>query len=181
VVAVALVLAGCSGGGDDAGPTPSTAAGATTTITSAPAATISVVLAADRLVVGGNALVYGAPRSQVRAYLDRALGAPTASEDQECGPGRLESHRWDGLTAYVDATGFVGWSADDDTFATDRGVRIGSARSDVESAHPGATVTESSLGTEFLVAGPAEGTGLSGVYEDDEVVALWSGATCVAR
>ena len=188
VVVLALVLAGCSGGADTAG---DATAGTTTiatdsTSTSAtdrPSASdaIAVVLAPDRLVVGGNALVYGAAESQVRAYLDRALGAPLATEEQDCGPGRLTSIRWDGITAYVDAGGFVGWTVEDDTFATAQGIRRGSPRTEVEAAFPQATVTESTLGTEFFAPGPEPDTGLSGIYEANEVAALWSGATCIAR
>ena len=189
-MALTVVLGACNGGDDEqlAGETTSTAAPGstagsepTTDTTRAAAAEIDVILAADRLVVGGNALVYGAPASQVRAYLDRALGTPTASEEQECGPGRLESHQWPGITTYVAEDGFGGWVADDGTYATDQGIRVGSSRAALEAAYPSVTVTESSLGTEFFVPGPEDGSGLSGIYEDDEVAALWSGATCVAR
>jgi hypothetical protein len=193
---LALMSAGCSGGDDDAGTATTTtgaSASSSTTATSgsptsagvAPSTTaapaVAVVLGPDRLVVGGNALVYGAPRSQVRAYLDRALGAPSDTAVQECGPGRVESFRWKGISAYVDETGFAGWAVDDTTFATDQGIRIGSARRAVEAAHPGLVVTEGSLGTEFFVPGAEDGTGLSGVFEGGAVEAMWSGVTCVAR
>lgn len=185
LVSFALVLAGCDRGDDpaDAGAvsTSSTTAATPTSTTDEDDPAIAVVLGLDRLVVGGNALVYGAPRSQVRAYLDRAFGRPPATEERDCGPGRLVSHRWEGITAYVDATGFVGWAAEGEAFVTESGIGIGSSRSEVEAAYPQATVTESSLGTELFVPGPAEGGGLSGIYEGGEVIALWSGATCVAR
>jgi hypothetical protein len=192
-VLVALAAAVCAFGSvacgsddDDGAGTPAaastTTAGAGDSTPTTADESVAVVLAANRLVVGGNALVFGAPLSQVKAYLNRALGNPESEKDIDCDPGRLHTLQYPGLAAYVDDTGFAGWYTEDDSFATVDRVRIGSARADVEKAYPTVTVSEGSLGTEFFVP-PAkdEESGLSGVFEGDAVGTLWSGATCIAR
>jgi hypothetical protein len=196
-VLVLLLAGACSGDGDggaDDGAVPAT----TTTsqrvsTTSAPtggsttttAATIAVVLGPGRLLVGGNALVVGAPRSQVEAYLERALGEPERVQDGDCESGRLTAIRWTGLTAYVSPdTGFAGWSAHGGTFATAKGVRIGETTAEqLRSAHPDVQVSETSLGTEAFVPDDADDdtVGMTAVLESDRVAALWSGEACVFR
>jgi hypothetical protein len=200
VVAATLVLglaSGCTGGGDDDG-------GATTTSTTSPAATagspstsrprvgdaggtgIAVTLAANRLVVGGNALVFGAPAFQVRSYLERALLDPTKEDQQDCPPGPLTAIAWPDLTVYLnDADELVGWYTTAPTLVTDAGIHVGSARTEVEAAYPGAQITETTLGTELWapLEGQGDVAGLSGVFDPgtSTLTALWSGATCLAR
>lgn len=202
VLATALTLAGCTNA-DGGGARPSAATGTSTTTgarggaatttagTGAAGGTttgIAVTLVANRLIVGGNALVFGAPAFQVRSYLERALLDPVGEDTQECGPGRLTAIEWREVTAYLDeADSLVGWYTKAPTFATETGIRIGATRSEVERAYPSAKITETTLGTELWV--PLEGqgdvAGLSGVFDGGEptstLTALWSGATCVAR
>jgi hypothetical protein len=192
VLVVVAALGGCSNGGGGADDDRPSAAPATTTTKDGAGTTtrpsgITVTLAADRLVVGGNALVLGAPEFQVRSYLERALLDPVDEDVQDCGPGRLTAIEWKDVTVYLDeAETFVGWYARTPTFRTDAGVHVGSTRSAVEQAYPTAQITETTLGTELLVPveGQADGggAGLSGVFDEGgALTTLWSGATCVAR
>jgi hypothetical protein len=186
-----LLAGGCSGGDDGAAPATTTTSPNTSTTSASTdgpgttAATIAVVLGPGRLLVGGNALVVGAPRSQVEAYLERALGEPERVQDGDCESGRLTAIRWPGLTAYVSPdTGFAGWSAHGGTFATAKGVRIGETTAEqLRSAHPDVQVTETSLGTEAFVPDDADDdtVGMTAVLEGDRVAALWSGEACVFR
>jgi hypothetical protein len=203
VVALAAALGGCSSGGGGGDDRPD-AVGSSTTTTSTPASAstssstsrgaaaadatptgITVTLVANRLIVGGNALVFGAPEFQVRSYLERALLEPVDEGVQDCGPGRLTSIEWRDVTVYLDETEqLVGWYVRTPAFETDAGIGVGATRTAVERAYPGAQISETTLGTELWV--PLEGqgdvAGLSGVFDEDgELTALWSGATCVAR
>lgn len=193
VVGVALallVLSGaCSGGAGGESPAPTVVGPTSTTHAGrdddAPPTTdpaIRIVLGAGRLTVGGNALVFDAPASQVSSYLERALGDPVEESEEDCGPGRLRVVEWPGLQVFLLDGRLTGWLVDDETFATSTGVAIGSTRGELLAAHPSATFPESSLGEEFFVEGTdADPAGLSGVLSGDEVSALWSGATCIAR
>lgn len=186
-----LVLAACNGGDDGAATTATTGAtttapagGASATTAAKPdGAAIAIVLGPGRLTVGGNALVFTAPQSQVSSYLERALGEPTVDEDLTCDAGRLRALGWPGLTAYVADDGFAGWDADDDTYATAKGLRVGATTASVQAAHPDVQIQESSLGTELFVPDDGDGdeAGLSGILEGGRIARLWSGATCVAR
>ena len=192
---VAVLAGACGGddGGEDDDAPGSTAATTTTTDDAAAPArptttteagpdAIAVVLGAGRLTVGGNALVFDAPEFQVSSYLERALGEPTREDDQDCGPGRLHVISWPGLDVYLLDDRLVGWGVGDDQRKTDAGVRIGSSRTELQAAYPTVTFPESTLGEEFFVPPTGQDTaGLAGVVEADEVTALWSGATCVAR
>ena len=189
LVAVALVVGACSGGGareaDDpdaeaeaAASTTTTSRTARTTATTDP--TIRIVLQPARLTVGGNALPFGAPLFQVSSFLERGLGDPEDEDDQACDPGELRVIEWPTLTVYVGAEGLAGWYTDDDAHATDTDVRVGSSQSELQAAYPGGTVSETTLGTEFFFDA-GDGKGLSALLEDGEVATLWSGATCIAR
>ncbi len=136
------------------------------------------MLAAGRLTVGGNALLFGAPLSQGKSYLGKAFAETGKEADQTCGAGDLHSASWDGITTYYDATGFVGWFVDEGSLQTDKGIGLGATQQQVETAYPGVEVSESSLGTEFFVSGDP---GLSGLLESGKVGALFSGANCFAR
>jgi hypothetical protein len=196
VAATFVLAAGCSRGADDSAS--GDAVGSTTTTTTITSTTtprvddaagtttgITVTLVANRLVVGGNALVFGAPEFQVRSYLQRALLDPTKEDEQDCAPGHLTSVRWPAVTAYLDdGKNLAGWYVDTPALATDKGVRVGDTRAEVEAAYPNAQITETSLGTELWspLDGQGDVAGLSGVFDAaGKVTALWSGATCVAR
>lgn len=185
-VAAGAAVGGCSSGGAPA-PAASTAASTPAPSEARPdpadgSDPIAVVLSPGRITVGGNALVLEAPARMVRAYLGRALGEPTSDEVQQCGPGPLQALAWRGVTVYLAGDRFAGWYLDEAGHRTDRGIGIGSTRAAVAAAHPEVVIEQTSLGSELSVPGEP---GLSGVLEgagdDAEVVALWSGATCVAR
>src|SRR5687768_428237 len=107
-----LVLGACTS--DDAAEEPATTGSASTTTTDpAPPTTdpaIRIVLGAGRLTVGGNALVFDAPASQVSSYLERALGDPRDESQQDCGPGRLDVLAWDGLQVFLLDDRLAGWN-----------------------------------------------------------------------
>ena len=171
----------CSGGGDDdagsAATTTSTRkAGATATTDPA----IQIVLLPGRLLVGGNALPFGAPLFQVSSFLERGLGDPEKEADAQCDPGELHVIEWPTVTVFVAAEGLAGWYTDEDTYSTDKGIEVGSSLADLQAAYPTGAMTESSLGTEFFFDA-GNGVGLSAVLDDGEVTTLWSGATCIAR
>ena len=185
-VLLACATAACSGGGDDdpesaATTTSSPSAGgasAGSTATTDPA--IRIVLLPGRLLVGGNALPFGAPDFQVSSFLERGLGEPVDEDDQTCDAGELHVIEWESLTVYVGAEGFAGWYTDDEAHATDRDIKVGSDQTFLQDMYPEGTVTESSLGTEFFFEA-GNGIGLSALIEDGDVSTLWSGATCIAR
>jgi hypothetical protein len=180
-----LVLGGCSDDGSDDGVAVDELETTTSRAPGGPPTTdpsIRIVLGAGRLSVGGNALVFDAPASQVSSYLERALGEPEDDSEQDCGPGRLQILTWPSLEVFLLDGRLVGWNVDDDTYATDLGVAIGSSRAEVLTAYPTATFPASTLGEEFFVeVTTPEPATLSGLLEGDVVAALWSGATCLAR
>jgi hypothetical protein len=189
---LALVATACSndGAGDERPDTGSRARVTTTTSTSTAAPKdagtgIKIVLLPNRLVVGGNALVFGAPEFQTRSYLERALLDPTDERQEECAPGPLQVLEWPAVTVYLDgAETLVGWFTDAPTYSTDTGIHVGATRREVEAAYPGAQITETTLGTELWVTAVGQGdvAGLSGVFDGaGRLTSLWSGATCVAR
>lgn len=182
LAAVSALGAACSGGPDEGPRSPTTT---TTVRRTAPATTdpaIRIVLGAGRLTVGGNALVFEAPASQVSSYLERALGDPEDESEQDCGPGRLEVLAWPSLQVFLLDGRLAGWTVDDDTYSTDLGLAVGSSRAELQSTYPMVAFVDSTLGDEFLVEATADAAaGLSGLVEGDRVVALWSGATCIAR
>jgi hypothetical protein len=187
-LALLVLASACSGGGAGESPAATTAlptASTTTQVARAPTTSdpaIRIVLGTGRLTVGGNALVFEAPASQVSSYLERALGEPVDESDQDCGPGRLRVITWPGLQVFLLEDRLAGWMVDGDTYATFTGLALGSTRDELQAAYPNVTFPESSLGEEFFVeASGAEPAGLSGLLAGDEVSALWSGATCVAR
>lgn len=190
-LALLLLSAACSGGAGGESQEPTIAGPGSSTTTRDPREgaappttdpTIRIVLGAGRLTVGGNALVFDAPASQVSSYLERALGDPADESEQDCGPGQLRIVEWPGLQVFLLDGRLAGWAVEDDTYATDRGVTLGTTRTELLAAYPSVTFPESSLGEEFFVeATGAEPAGLSGLVQGDEVSALWSGATCVVR
>ena len=185
IVLVAFGTTACSGGGgDDPGTAATTTSSAATQATKATTATtdpaIRIVLLPGRLLVGGNALPFGAPDFQVSSFLERGLGEPVDEDDQTCDAGELHVIEWESLTVYLGAEGLAGWYTDDDAHATDKDIEVGSSQSDLLAAYPAGQVTESSLGTEFFFEAE-NGNGLSALLEGGDVSTLWSGATCIAR
>jgi hypothetical protein len=178
---VALLSAACDGGNDadrSTSTTSSASRAASTTATTDPL--IKIVLQPARLLVGGNALPFGAPLFQVSSFLERGLGDPTEEADRQCDAGELRVLDWPTITVFLSAEGLAGWYTGDDAYSTDKGIAVGASQSELLAAYPTGTVTETSLGSEFFFDA-GDGKGLSAVLDDGEVTTLWSGATCIAR
>ena len=138
------------------------------------------MLLPGRLLVGGNALPFGAPDFQVSSFLERGLGEPVKENDATCDAGELRVIEWESLTAFVGAEGFAGWYTDDDAHATDKDIEVGSSLTELLGAYPKGQIAEGSLGSEFFFEDENR-NGFSALIEDGDVSALWSGLTCIAR
>lgn len=190
----------------DATPTRPTAAPAAAPVpTPAPAPAASpagepVPATAMRLALDGEGLrlvnpasgatrpvAFGGDIAPVIDTLTRIRGvAPTRTTNGECGAGPLDMATWpDGLTLLSQGGTFRGWSLNprSGTDAPARpttmaGIGLGSTRADLDAAY-NATITPSSLGTEFA-AGGLYGV-LASARADAPITALWAGTSCVFR
>lgn len=134
-----------------------------------------------------RALAFGGDIASVVDMLTRLRGAvPTRSTNGECSAGPLDMATWpDGFTLVSQGGTFRGWwlnprsgtdaSARSTTMA---GIGLGSTRAELDAAYK-ATITPSSLGTEFAAGG------LYGVLDSASatarITALWAGTSCVFR
>lgn len=140
-------------------------------------------------------LPFGTGPAQAMAAL-ASRGAAETGTNADCGAGPLAYARWpDGLTLWFQDERFAGWalnprpdtaprpdsaspSAPPSGVSTASGLTIGSTRADLDSAYA-ATVTQSTLGTEFA-AGELYGL-LDGEGSGARVIALWAGVSCNFR
>lgn len=156
--------------------------------TSAPAAAPEWALALDgeglrifnSSTGASRLLAFGDDATQSMETLGRVLAEPppVSVENEEC---QVSFARWsNGLTVWSSNSRFTGWSVTpgSSSLATASGVKIGSTRAELESAHD-AEIMESSLGTEFLAGGLA-GL-LDSTRPDAKISNLWAGETCIAR
>jgi hypothetical protein len=169
------------------------AAGAATTTT--PALVRSpITVAADGVdVMSGSATKHysysgNVGVSTVKDAFRPSLGAPFKESDEQCEAGMLHWVRWKAIDVYFLDNKLAGWGLPPQgtpALRTANGIGIGSTRPDIQRAFPTVTVEESTLGTEWFVAGPTADTGLSGIFASDKPdavnEALWSGRTCLAR
>jgi hypothetical protein len=111
--------------------------------------------------------------------------AIAAAVNQDCPAGPMEFTSWDnGFTLNAMNGELVGWSvrshnAADTPLLTDSGIGIGTSRSTLETAYA-ATVTETTLGTEFYTDDFLSGM-LSSDASDATVEYLWAGTDCSFR
>ena len=181
-LAVALVLAGCNGGGaPDASATPEAGDA------QAPVSANSAELRGKGLVAGAEAFYFDAGQAEVEAALAKALGPKLRSgENGECGAGPITFTDFaGGLTAHFQEGKLVGWNwhgpQDGDRAATGTvtfagPVQLGAPRAAVE-AKPGfAKVEDSTLGEEFML-----GEDVGGFIEGDAVSMLYAGTQCFFR
>lgn len=178
-----------------AAPTPAPAAAPAALPAGEPAPATTLRLALDgeglRLVDPASGatrpLAFGQPIAPVIDAVRRSQGtAPTESTNGECGAGPLDMATWpDGLTLVSQGGTFRGWSLNprSGTDASARpttmaGIGLGSTRVELDAAY-NATITPSSLGTEFAAGG------LYGVLDSASaparITALWAGTSCVFR
>ena len=137
---------------------------------------------------------FGTAQAQVMAAL-ASRGAAETGTNAECGAGPLAYARWpDGLTLWFQQDALAGWALnapDGDAppsraggISTASGLTVGnsqtsaSTRADLDSAYA-ATVTQSTLGTEFA-AGDLYGL-LDGEGSGAKVTVLWAGVSCNFR
>lgn len=134
-----------------------------------------------------RALAFGGDIAPVIDALTRIRGTePTRTTNGECGAGPLDMATWpDGFTLVSQGGTFRGWSLNprNGTDASARpatmaGLGLGSTRAELDDAYD-ATITSSSLGTEFA-AGGLYGV-LGSARADAQITALWAGTSCVFR
>ncbi|WP_119718460.1 hypothetical protein [Cognatilysobacter tabacisoli] len=174
-------------------PSPPAAPAASPADEPAPATTLQLALDGEglRLVDPASGatrpLAFGQPIAPVIDAVRRSQGtAPTQSTNGECGAGALDMATWpDGLTLVSQGGTFRGWSLNprSGTDASARpttmaGIGLGSTRAELDVAY-NATITPSSLGTEFA-AGGLYGV-LGSARADAPITALWAGTSCVFR
>lgn len=188
--AAMLALAGCESGAADEG----AANNAMVTNAVAPEAVgqgaatnaASLILTGTGLratdAAGGPAIdvPFGSPEDRAIRQISAAFGAPDQrATNDDCPAGPMQVATWNkGLSANFQEGKFVGWTGAVD-LKTAAGIGFGSRRADLMNAYPGATIEQSSLGTEFTA------DGISGVLESDAsdaaVSDMWAGVSCVAR
>jgi hypothetical protein len=144
-----------------------------------PVARPPIVLASEGLRVGQRVVSFGVPADLATNALKKALGKPTGEgANEECTGGPMTYAQWDeGFYVWFSDGKFAGWD-DRGTYRTESGLRIGSARAEVD-ALPGLSVEDSSLGTEFS-SGHLGGL-LASEAADAKVTALWGGHSCAVR
>jgi hypothetical protein len=153
----------------------------------APAAEPALAVVAERggLRLGegeGRELRFGTAQAETLARL-APLGQPPIRTTADCGAGPIQVGQWpNGLTLLFQEGRFVGWTVDGPAgsrIRTRRGIGTGSTRAELEAAHQGARVDESTLGTEF------DAEGIGGLLESDaadaKITSLWAGTTCHFR
>ena len=131
-------------------------------------------------------LPFGTAQADVMTAL-ALRGPPGTGRQEECGAGPLDFAAWpDGLKLYFQSSKLVGWALDGraanpagpPALGTAASIGPGSTRAEPEAAHV-ATVTQSSLGTEF-VSGDMAGV-LDGRGPQAKITDMWAGAACVMR
>jgi hypothetical protein len=139
-------------------------------------------------------LAFGTAGADALRMIGIAHKAPvkTSGRNEEC---RASTTTYgDGLTVWIAGERFVGWSAaapaatsgsdlnalrsDPEVLTTAAGIKVGSTRSELDSAYA-IKVVQSTLGTEFS-AGAMAGV-LASDRKDARITALWAGMTCIAR
>lgn len=168
---------------------PSTTAAPTTAPPSTePPVETGIVLDASGLTV----VPFGASADNTIAALTDALGAPLDDSPMaECPSGADRSVRWTDLQVIFSGGVLVGFAhgarppSDPITMPleTTEGLAIGDTEADLLAAYPGATVEESSLGTEWYVDGARPGTYLGGLLTGPggTVTDIWAGDICAFR
>jgi hypothetical protein len=120
----------------------------------------------------------------VRAALASALGgALTVTTSPECGQGPRTAADRDGFSILIDGTKFVGWvdqGAPRRHLTTRRGLGIGSTLTQVRLLLSGVTVSNATLGPEF-VTGSGLGGLLTGTSNNSTITTIYAGETCFFR
>ncbi|MCF8505738.1 MAG: hypothetical protein K9G59_12570 [Caulobacter sp.] len=151
-----------------------------------PAMPLKLALTGDGLTVVAETgstqlLAFSRDKVQTLVTMTRVEPAPgVESVNSECGAGPLTFVAWPGgLTLLFQEDRFAGWTVDKPGLTTMDGIGVGSTRAELLAARPGATVEESTLGTEFAVADM--GGLFDGKGPDAKIDTLWAGVTCMFR
>lgn len=132
-------------------------------------------------VSGASRLIpFGTTKPDALRAIGAAQKSPVRSQGNNAECNAAYTSWNNGLTVWFNQERFVGWSATASAApaATASGLRVGSSRSELESAYA-AKVAKSTLGTEFM-AGALAGL-LDSDKPDAKVTHLWAGVTCLAR
>jgi hypothetical protein len=204
----AAVLAGCGSGSatptaqpsasgtavsppaaaSSAPPSPTASAASAEPSASASAQIPYLVLEPDGLGLGSGASIrqlrFGeAGADAVRAALAATLGEPAEDALPECGQGERASLGRDGFSVLLADDVLVGWTDqghEGRTLTTADGLGIGSTVKEIRAARSDVTVSEGSLGPEFL-----DGAGFGGILDgtkgSSKATLVWAGETCFFR
>ena len=150
-----------------------------------PGATLS--LTGEGIVMEESVIVqtanFGSGTNIAVEAVSAALGQPVDTQtSSECPAGPMTFTTWDnGFTINVIDDEFVGWSinSEETVLKTDRGIGVGSLRTDLESAYD-TDVQSTTLGTEFNAENSLFGI-LASDAPDAEITNLWAGIACYFR
>lgn len=176
-VALLAPLTACSSGDDEPVAAPSSAT------PSAEAQAGRLVLRGDGLafVAGGETtmLPFGSGTSVVVPAIAASLGEPQPLA-VECGQGVRDTVGVNGFDVIFDEDKMVGWDESGAGLSTDKGVKLGTTKQQLQQLLPDATFETTTLGPEFRSP-----SGLGGFLEGETpqsiVVGLTGGESCVAR
>ncbi len=166
------------------GATPSKSLGTSTTT-----AVAAVTLETDGLLIATGTqpakhYAFGSSDVAVRAALASVLGgALTVTPSPECGQGPRTGADRDGFSILIDGTKFVGWvdqGAPRRHLTTRRGLGIGSTLTQVRLLLSGVTVSNETLGPEFIT-GSGLGGLLTGTSNSSTITTIYAGETCFFR
>ena len=122
--------------------------------------------------------------AQVTAAVSAILGAGSAQNMPECGPGPRRSYETKKFSLLFDGTKFVGWydgGAPGRSLSSADGVGIGITLARLKQLRPNVHVTQDTLGPEF----GEEPTGISGFLDGttatSRVTGVYAGETCFFR
>ncbi len=197
LLAAVVLLAACGRGEDAAAPTPMPRAATGSEPTAAdafhaaplePAVERRAVLFADGVSPPGEgtgALRFGQDRREVLAAMERSLGKPVITRNEECGAGPMDFAAFGALTLNFLGDSFAGWHAREDArVVTADGVAPGTTLAAIRAERSAALVSDSTLEGEFEYATAAGGT-IGGFLEGEggsaRVGALYAGVNCFFR
>lgn len=183
LLALGLVLTGCSGSSTPSSSPSAAAASPDAGSTQAPVGQGTLVLRGDGLALrtpeGVQMIPFGSGTSVVAPALAASLGEPQPLAT-ECGQGVRDTLGVEGFDVLFDEDEFVGWDEASGRLATEDGLKIGSTRAQVQAALPDAAFTTATLGPEF-----SSSSGLGGFLDGEAptslVVGLTGGESCVVR
>lgn len=131
-------------------------------------------------------IAFGTPRALIEKAAAAALGSEgKRSALEECGAGPMQFTTYTGLKLNFQDDKFLGWTAEDDAkLTTMDGIGPGTKRSKLEAARAVTMTPDSTLGAEFSLGVPEQGS-IGGFFGGSDkparVASLYAGLTCFFR